>query len=184
MLYNAIVNVLELKDGKDWATVRRELTDQQIGEIYHLFEGLWPLETDLLHLLPKPDGKPRAVYTGSIHPSAITDFALGASLYFGPMLIQHPFLHAGILRPEYSPVKNPKIYRQEFLKAVIFLFTVMPLVDQGCINLVPDSSCFTDPVQPPAAPLLSRRIAKQPETFALDILDAVVIALQPDVPVA
>jgi hypothetical protein len=142
MLYNGIVNVLKLRDGKDWATVRREMTDEQIGEIYHLFEGLWPLETDLLRLLPKPDGKPRAVYTGSIHPSAITDFALGASLYFGPVLIQHPFLHSGILRPEYSPVKNPKIYRQEFLKSVIFFLTVMPLVERGRVNLVPDPGYF------------------------------------------
>lgn len=142
MLYNAIVNVLKLKDGKDWTTVRREMTDEQIGKVYHLFEGLWPLETDLLRLLPKPDGKPRAVYTGSIHPSVITDFALGASLYFGPVLIQHPFLHAGIMRPEYNPVKNPKIYRQEFLKAVVFFFKVLPLVERGLINLVPDPGYF------------------------------------------
>ena len=91
---------------------------------------------------PKPDGKPRAVYTGSIHPSLITDFAIGASLYFGPMLIQHPFLHAGILRPEYSPVKNPRQYRQEFLKAVAFFFTVLPLVERGLVNLVPDPGYF------------------------------------------
>ena len=142
MLYNAIVNVLKLKDGRDWATVRREMTDQQIGEVYDLFEGLWPLETDLLRLLPKPDGKPRAIYTGSIHPSVVTEFALGASLYFGPVLIQHPFLHAGIIRPEYSPVKNPRIYRQEFLKSVVFLFTVMPLVERGLVNLVPDPGYF------------------------------------------
>ena len=142
MLHNAIVNVLKLKDGKDWATVRREMTDEQIGRIYHLFEGLWPLETDLLRLLPKPDGKPRAVYTGSINPSVITDFALGASLYFGPVLIQHPFLYAGIIRPEYNPVKNPKIYRQEFLKAVVFFFKVLPLVERGLINLVPDPGYF------------------------------------------
>jgi hypothetical protein len=142
MLHNAIVNVLKLKDGRDWTTVRREMTDEQIGEIYHLFEGLWPLETDILRLLPKPDGKPRAVYTGSIHPSVITDFAIGASLYFGQILIQHPFVHAGIIRPEYSPVKNPKIYRQEFLKAVVFFFKVLPLVERGLINLVPDPGYF------------------------------------------
>jgi hypothetical protein len=142
MFYNAIVNVLKFKDGKDWVAVRREMTDQQIGEIYHLFEGLWPLETDLLRLLPKPDGKPRAIYTGLIHPSVIADFALGASLYFGPVLIQHPFVHAGILRPEYSPVKNPRVYRQEFLKAVAFFFTVIPLVERGIVNLVPDPGYF------------------------------------------
>jgi len=142
MLYNAIVNVLKFRDGKDWTTVRREMTDEQISEVYHLFEGLWPLETDILRLLPKPDGKPRAVYTGSIHPSVVKDFALGACLYFGPIIVQHPFLHAGILRKEYSPVAKPKIYRQEFLKAVMFFFTVLPLVELGLINLVPDPGYF------------------------------------------
>ena len=78
MLQNGIVNVLELESGKDWVQIRRELTDEKIGKIYNLYEGLWPLETDLLALLPKPDGEARAIYTGSIHPSSITDFALAA----------------------------------------------------------------------------------------------------------
>jgi len=51
-----------------------ELTDDQIREVYFLYEVLWPLETDLLSLLPKPDGRPRAVYTGRLHTnSAIAD---------------------------------------------------------------------------------------------------------------
>ena len=41
---------------KDWVQIRRELTDEQIKEVYFLYEALWPLETDLLALLPKPDG--------------------------------------------------------------------------------------------------------------------------------
>jgi hypothetical protein len=85
MLHNAIVNVLDLQQDKDWVSVRRELTDEKISRIYSLFQALWPLETDLLQLLPKPDGTARAIYTGSIHPDAVTDFALGASLYFGQL---------------------------------------------------------------------------------------------------
>ncbi|MHC6157007.1 DUF4238 domain-containing protein [Bradyrhizobium elkanii] len=81
MLYNGIANVLDLRSDKDWLTVRRELTDEKISKVYSLYRMLWPLETDLLQLLPKPDGTVRAVYTGSIHPDAITEFALGASLY-------------------------------------------------------------------------------------------------------
>ena len=61
MLQNGIVNVLELESGKDWIQIRRELTDDKISKIYTLYEGLWPLETDLLALLPKPDGEARAV---------------------------------------------------------------------------------------------------------------------------
>jgi hypothetical protein len=141
MLRNGIVNVLGL-GRKDWARVRRELNDEQISKIYHLYEGLWPLETDLLTLLPKPDGIARAVYTGSIHPTAITEFALGASLYLGELIVQHPFLHAGTFKKKLSPVENPRAYRQEFLKTVVFFLTVMPLVELGLVSLVPDPCSF------------------------------------------
>jgi hypothetical protein len=142
MLQNAIVNVLDLKSGKDWVQIRHELTDEKIGRIYHLYEGLWPLETDLLALLPKPDGEARAIYTGSIHPSSITDFALAAPLYFGELIVAHPFVHPGIMKKEMSPTGNPKSYRQEFLKTILFFLNVMPLVDLGLINLVPDPCDF------------------------------------------
>ena len=142
MLFNGIANVLALVPGKDWTQVRRALTDEQISRIYLLYEGLWPLETDLLQLLPKPDGIARAVYTGHIHPATITDFALGASLYFGELLVEHPFVHAGTVKKELSPVENPRAYRQEFLKTVLFFFTVMPLVEAGLVNLIPDPCNF------------------------------------------
>jgi hypothetical protein len=142
MLQNGIVNVLGLEREKDWTQVRRDLTDEQISKIYHLYEGLWPLETDLLALLPKPDGTARAVYTGSIHPATITDFALGASLYFGELIVEHPFLHSGTVKNNFSPVKNPRAYRQEFLKTVLFFLTVMPLVELGLVNLIPDPCSF------------------------------------------
>jgi hypothetical protein len=142
MLQNAIVKVLDLGSGKGWVQIRRELTDEKIAEVYHLYEGLWPLETDLLALLPKPDGEARAVYTGSIHPSSITDFAFGAPLYFGETIVAHPFVHPGTLKKEMSPTANPKSYRQEFLKTIMFFINVMPLVDLGLVNLVPDPCDF------------------------------------------
>ncbi len=142
MLQNGIVNVLELKSGKDWVQIRRELTDDKIAKIYGLYEALWPLETDLLALLPKPDGEARAVYTGSIHPSLISDFALAAPLYFGELIVAHPFIHSGVMAKEYRPTENPKSYRQEFLKDVLFFLNVMPLVDLGVVNLIPDPCDF------------------------------------------
>jgi len=141
-LYRAIVNILGLDQGKDWTQVRRQLTDDQIREIYRLNASLWPLETDLMQLLPKPDGMPRAVYTGSIHPQTITEFALGGSLYFGELIIESPFVHARTVREEFSPVVNPKAFRQEFLKSVLFFLTVMPLVDLGLVSLIPDPCNF------------------------------------------
>jgi hypothetical protein len=79
---------------------------------YNLYEALWPLETDLLALLPKPDGEARAVYTGSINPSSINDFALAAPLNFGEFIVAHPFVHSGVIKKEMRPTENPKSYRQ------------------------------------------------------------------------
>lgn len=141
MLLNGIVNVLDLEN-KDWATIRRELTDEQIFKVYRLYEGLWPLSTNLLSLLPKPDGAPRAVYTGSIHPNNIDVFVLGAAPYFGELIVQTPFLHAGTVNKDFSPIENPHKYRHEFLKTVVLFLKVIPFVDMGFINLIPDPCDF------------------------------------------
>jgi hypothetical protein len=140
MLQNGIRKVLGLDGEKDWIQIRRELTDEQIKEIYFLYEALWPLETDLLALLPKPDGVARAVYTGSIHPSSITDFALAAPLYFGELIVAHPFIHSGVLAKKYRPTEHPMHYRQEFLKSIIFFINIMPLVQLGVTSMSTSAS--------------------------------------------
>lgn len=142
VLQRGVLSILGLDGGKDWIAVRRNLTVEQIKEVYFLYEALWPLETDLLRLLPKPDGRPRAVYTGSLHPQSIVEFALGASLYFGELIVENPLTHAGTVAKKFSPGEHPGSYHLEFLKWVTFFLNVMPLVDAGLINLIPDPGNF------------------------------------------
>jgi hypothetical protein len=92
----------------------------------------------LLALLPKPDGVARAIYTGSIHPLLLSDFALAAPPYFGELIVAHPFIYSGVMAKEYRPTENPKRYRQDFLKSIMLLLTIMQLVEQGLVNLIPD----------------------------------------------
>lgn len=141
-LFSAISEILDLDKGLDWLEVRRAITDDKIRDVHAVYKMLWPIETDLLQLLPKPDGRPRAVYTGLLHPEAITDFALGSSLYFGEVLIENPFVHAGHIRPEFNPIDNPRAYHQEFVKTVALFLTLMPLVETGYVNLIPDPTVF------------------------------------------
>ena len=141
-LFRGVMSILGLDQAKDWGAVRRELTDKQISEVYFLHEALWPRETDILKLLPKPDGRSRAVYTGSLHPELFVEFAVGAGLYFGELIVEHPFVHNGAVRKEFSPVERPGQYHLEFLKAVGFFLNVMPLVELGVVNLVPDLCTF------------------------------------------
>lgn len=142
MLHRGILSILGMNAGKDWTAVRRGLTEEQIREVYSLYEALWPLETDLLSLLPKPDGRPRAVYTGSLHPQSIVEFAMGASLYFAELIVETPFVHAGTIAEKFRPTEHPQSYHLEFLKSVAFFLNVMPLVERGLINLIPDLWTF------------------------------------------
>lgn len=137
MFMKGIENLLEL-DGKDWDDVRSEMTDEKISTLYKIYASLWPRETDLLSLLPKPDGTFRSVYTGSLHPNFISEFALGSALYFGEIIIQHPFTHPMSLREEMRPTHNPSAYRGEVLKSLLTFVSVFPLVEQGLVHLVPD----------------------------------------------
>jgi len=141
MFMEALAQLFEL-ECKDWDTVRREMTDDKIARMYGLYEALWPLDTDLLSLLPKPDGKMRSVFTGSLHPKLIMEFALGAPLYFGEVIVQNPFIISRTLQEDKRPTENPGQYRGEALKSLMTFFQLMPLVEAGLITLIPDPCDF------------------------------------------
>lgn len=159
MLRNGILKVLALDEGKDWVAVRRDITNEQIKDIYSIYQALWPLETDILRLLPKPDGRPRAVYTGLPHPMAVADFALSTALYFGEVIIENPLLHAGIIRKTFNPINNPESYHQEIIKTVFLFLTLIPLVEAGHINLIPDPCIFDAHLREQMMQMAERRSA-------------------------
>ena len=141
-LYRAAFKIFDLGGDRSWTDVRRDMTDEKIREFYEAFAAMWPLETDLLQLLPKPDGRPRAVYAGILHPDVVTEVATGAGLYFGEIIIEFPFTHPRIIRPEHGPLENPRAYRGEILKSLLFFLRLMPLVDAGLVSLIPDPGAF------------------------------------------
>lgn len=50
-----IKGILGLDVGKTWIDIRREMTEEQIVEIYKFYSVLWPRETNIYSLLPKSD---------------------------------------------------------------------------------------------------------------------------------
>jgi hypothetical protein len=142
ILFTGISKILGLVGGRDWVTIRREITDEKIKKVYELYDALWPLQTNLLSMLPKPDGVARAIYTGILHPTAISNCAPGLSLYFDEVLIEHPIIHPRTVAKKYSPLEYPMTYRQEFLNSVVLLIEIMPFVEKGLVNLFPSPCNF------------------------------------------
>ena len=111
----------------------------KFAAIHAAVAELWPPDTDLFALLPRPDSNVlRALFTGIIDPRVTYQNIACFSFYVDEILVQNPFINANNVRKEYSPVENPEQYRNETIKNLLFFFSVIPLVEIGVINLFPD----------------------------------------------
>lgn len=142
VLYNGLYEIFGFNNGKSWDDVRREISDEQVAKFHSLYGSLWPIEEDIFSLLPKPDDKLRVIYTGMIDPRTITLFALGAVPYFDEILIQHPFINPGYVKPKFSPVESPHQYKSQTLTNLLLLLYLEPFIASGAVNFIPDPCCF------------------------------------------
>ncbi|BEN35647.1 hypothetical protein SMKC041_22790 [Serratia marcescens] len=139
---NCIKDVLKLNKDKSWIDVRRDISDENIKTIYEFFSVLWPRDTDIYSLLPKADGVFRGLYSGLVDIRNIHLNALPVASFFDDFLIQNPIVNPNIVRPEFSPIKNPEIFKYQSLKDFLFFLDLEPFIDLGLINLIPNPVDF------------------------------------------
>jgi len=139
--FDIVTKILGVEKGGDldWDELRRNLTDEKIAEIHKAVATLWPPDTDLFALLPRPDSNVlRALFTGVIDPRVTYMNIACFSFYADEILIQNPFANANNMRKEFSPIENPGQYRSETIKNLLFFFSIIPWIEIGLINLFPD----------------------------------------------
>ncbi|MFQ3192312.1 MAG: hypothetical protein ACI936_003464 [Paraglaciecola sp.] len=144
-LYRAIKDIfgLNVKDA-EWDDVRRNISGEQISELYRYYGYLWPRSTDIYDLLPKPDEKLRALYSGLLDPRFICKSAIGITPYFDEVLLINPLMYPNGINPKFSPIEHPEQFKLDTLKNVFLLLTIEPLVNKGVINLIPDPTSFDE----------------------------------------
>ncbi|PWS33354.1 DUF4238 domain-containing protein [Pedobacter paludis] len=142
LLVEQIMQILGFNSGKDWEDFRRAITEDQVRDIYQAVADLWPVDTDILGLLPKSDGKIRAVYSGMIDYRTIPQFLISSTLYFDEVIIAHPFTNPNGMNPEYSPIENPGEFKEQIIKLVALVFSLRPFIATGKINMIPDPGNF------------------------------------------
>lgn len=137
-----IRGVLGLDSGKTWLDVRRELSGNQISQVYEFYSILWPRETDIYSLLPKSDGKFRALYTGALDVRVIGEHALPMASAFDELLIESPIVNPNNVKPEFNPIKSPEKYKYQALKDFLFMLEMEPFIGLGLVNLIPSPTEF------------------------------------------
>lgn len=139
----SVQDILGLRSGKTWEDVRRELSDEQVKKIHEGFGALWPVDTDLVALLPRPKKNAlRVVYLGAPDPRTIGATIIGWLPYFDEIIVAHPFQNPAGIKPKYSPVQSPSQFKEQMLKNVMLLLMLEPFIHAGRVHLVPDVSDF------------------------------------------
>jgi hypothetical protein len=139
MFCNAIQGILGLHNGVSWEEVRRTLSDDQVRRIHKAFAALWPEDTDLASLLPRPNPKKlRSVYYGIADPRTIEATVLGWLPYVDEIVLVSPFFLATRMKPEFSPIDSPVGHKMQTLKNVLLLLKLEPFIRAGRVHIVPD----------------------------------------------
>ncbi len=143
ILCNAVIDILGLNKGKTWEDVRRELSDDQVKSMHEILELLWPRDTNVADLLPRPDRRVfRAVYLGLIDPRTISMSVISSLAYFDEIVILNPFPNPLYMNPQFSPTQSPAQHKAQTLKNVIALLTLRPFIAAGIVHMVPDPMEF------------------------------------------
>lgn len=174
MFCNAIEDILGLSRGKGWVDVRRELSDDQVKQIHAAYMSLWPKDTSIADLLPRPDGRIfRALYVGLIDPRTIAASVIGWLGYFDEILVLNPFANAANMRPEYSPIESPSQYKEQTIKNVALLLNLAPLIHAGIVHLVPDPIEFNETFRDGVWAIAKERRSKlKPDAYDFEVARA------------
>lgn len=142
ILFNAITEIFGFSKGKNWDDFRRELKDEQIKELYQVVGSLWNPDTEIMRLLPKPGDGLNAFFNGILDPRVIPFTIIGYSLYVDKIIMISPFPNPRVMSEEYSPFESPAQYRNDTIKNIFTMMQIMPLIDAGIVEMIPDPSDF------------------------------------------
>lgn len=143
-LVRAVIGILGMDSGKSWEDVRRELSGDQIARMHNVVRTLWPEDTDLASLLPRPEaGRSRAVYMGPSDPRTVSKSVVALVPLFDEIFVLNPFLNPVHLQPKYSPIESPGAHKRQSLKNILFLLMLAPLIEAGKVVLFPDPGDFS-----------------------------------------
>lgn len=160
MFCNAVQGILGLFDGASWEDVRHTLSDDQVLRIHEAFSGLWPEDTDLASLLPRPNPKVlRSVYIGFADPRTIEATVVGWLPYVDEIVLVHPFFLGSRMKPEFSPIASPAAHKLQTLKNTVLLLVLEPFIRAGLVHLVPEPGEVSAPLGQHVREVLTQRTA-------------------------
>ena len=142
ILLGTAADIFGFTKGVTWEQLKRNISSEQIRELYSVIADIWPPDADLIKLLPEPDSKLRALYLGDVKPELIMRNVFRFGLYADEIFIVDPFHNPWCIAEQYNPLVNPDQYKADTLKLLFFLFLLEPWIRANLVTLIPDPGNF------------------------------------------
>ena len=143
ILYYEMVSAFGINKCKEWKDIKKFITGERISYFHKVIASLWPPDTNLASLLPKPgDGKLRALFMGRHRPDLVLQNIVRYALYTDEILVLFPFQNPWCIRSEFNPIENPDQYKSYMLHNIDFVQRLAPWIFSGHVKLIPDPGDF------------------------------------------
>ncbi|MFM0508530.1 hypothetical protein [Paraburkholderia sp. RL17-373-BIF-A] len=139
MFCQSIEHILGLDADKTWEDVRKDISNDQVKQIHETLAALWPADTNLPELLPRPCNDTfRAVYMGTLDARMAGSVVVCMLSFFDEIVIANPFMNPAIVRPEFNPIQSPDSYKVNTVENVLLILSLWPFIECGMVHVVPD----------------------------------------------
>lgn len=142
VLVDGIIDILSFDGKKSWSDIKNKISRDHIKELYKLIAWLWPPDTDISSILPRPENKLRSLYLGFMRPESVLDSVVKYSLYCDQILVMNPFLNPWCIAKNYNPLVHPEKYVGDSIKWILFVLQLAPWIADESVVLIPDPGDF------------------------------------------
>lgn len=111
ILCQQIRKILQMSNEEtEWTEVRRRFGADHVRQINEVFAALWPVDTQLVELLPLPQNRrTRGLYLGMVDARDLHQKVIGMLPYVDEVVAVHPFVNPNGVRSEFSGVTSPDV---------------------------------------------------------------------------
>ena len=170
-LIEGIVSIFSINSKKNWLEIKDGITRDHVKELYRLITWLWPYDTDIKTLYPKPENKLRSLYLGWMRPESVLDSVVRYSLYCDEILVMNPFLNPWTIVEEYNPLVHPEDYVADTVKWLFFILQISPWILSGHVILLPHTADFDYKFRLETWKLAEERMKKKTKAEQQELVD-------------
>jgi len=136
--YDALNQIFKINKYQTWSELASGITLDKISETYKIYSEIFPLNLNRIDLLPKNDPKEKlsVLFHGSLDGLSIINNIARYSIYSDEIIVFHPLQNPANTSDEYNPIKNPHLWKRDFVNSLYFYIVLSKWVKSGIVHLI------------------------------------------------